>query len=67
MFGHNSKLVPNSRGASPDRILAAFQVKNNRMKKVSSTTLWQGVSTVIRKLTWWMTRINPRPNFAELA
>ena len=61
LFGLNSKLVPHSRGASPDQILAAFQVKNNRTKKVSSTTPWQGDFTVIRKLTWRKTRIYPRP------
>ena len=61
LFGLNSKLVPHSRGASPDQILAAFQVKNNRTKKVSSTTPWQGEFTVICKSTWRKTRIYPRP------
>ena len=42
LFGHNLKLVLYSRGASPDRTLAAFQVKKNRTKKVTSTTPWQG-------------------------
>ena len=61
LFGLNSKLVPYSRGASPDRLLAAFQVKKIRMKKVSSTTPWQGDFTVIRKSPWRKTRIYPRP------
>ena len=56
--------VPNSRGASPVKPGLLFEAENNPRYKISSTTLWQRVFTVICKLPWIKIKINSRTNLA---